>query len=308
MRTILASWIREANPDRLSEYSRRWSRENKGLRNRENREKTRERQKLRIANKKLRIANKLDRIHQSTRNLESKREAQRRRTEARQQGLKHYWTDTPCKNGHLAERFVCDNKCCECKKQRNHRYQARRYAADSDAVKQRLREYQLANPERYRKATKKWRDKNPGRVREYGRRAKAKRRSKRHESQVYFVRIGQHIKIGTTTNMNARLQQLRGSSAEEITVLLTIPGDRKLERALHDLLQEDRIRLEFFRDSWFIGEFIRRAAWDACNIDVGVSHPHETQDIATVSHVSQRSENDNDADAPPAHWQGCTQA
>jgi hypothetical protein len=273
---------RRANPDRIREHNRH--RENKGLRNRENREKTRERQKLRIANKlerqKLRIANSLGRVRQSPRNLEN----ERRRTEARQQGLKRYRTDTPCKNGHLA-RYVRDGKCCECRKQMSHRYQARRYAANSDAVKQRLREYQFANPERYRKATKKWRANNPDRVRGYGRRAAAVRRDRElHEPRVYFVRVEKHIKIGVITNIQARLRQFRAASAEEITVLLTMPGDRKLERDLHDLLQEDRVRLEFFRDSWFIGEFIRRAALEVCNnvapCSSSVSDPEDEQRAA----------------------------
>jgi hypothetical protein len=41
-------------------------------------------------------------------------------------------------------------------------------------------------------------------------------------SSVYFVRA----KIGFTTNMRRRLKSFRGASAEEITPLLTIPGDR----------------------------------------------------------------------------------
>ena len=76
---------------------------------------------------------------------------------------------------------------------------------------------------------------------------------------VYFVRIGKHIKIGVTTNLKGRLQSFRTSSAEEITVLLRIPGSREVERRLHDLFREERVRLEFFRDCWPIGEFIRFA-------------------------------------------------
>ena len=78
-------------------------------------------------------------------------------------------------------------------------------------------------------------------------------------SKVYFVRIGKHIKIGVTTNLKQRLQSFRTSTAEDITVLLTIPGDREVERRLHDLFQEERIRLEFFRDCYPVGEFIRLA-------------------------------------------------
>jgi hypothetical protein len=78
-------------------------------------------------------------------------------------------------------------------------------------------------------------------------------------SQVYFISVGKHIKIGFTTNLKSRLQTFRGSSAEEITVLLTIPGGREVERRLHDLFREERIRKEFFRDCWPVHEFIRFA-------------------------------------------------
>jgi hypothetical protein len=78
-------------------------------------------------------------------------------------------------------------------------------------------------------------------------------------SQVYFIRVGKHIKIGVTTNLESRLRSFRTASAEEITVLLTIPGDRAVESHLHGLFNEERIRGEFFQDCWLIGEFIRFA-------------------------------------------------
>jgi hypothetical protein len=81
-------------------------------------------------------------------------------------------------------------------------------------------------------------------------------------SVVYFVRIGKHIKIGTTISLKGRLQSFRTSSAEEITVLLIIPGGREVERRLHDLFREERIRLEFFYSSLRIGgRTITAAAW-----------------------------------------------
>ena len=73
---------------------------------------------------------------------------------------------------------------------------------------------------------------------------------------VYFIRIGQFIKIGYTTNLEQRIKSFHGASAELIDVLLTIPGDRDLEFRLHGLFQRHRIRNEFFRNVRLLGEFI----------------------------------------------------
>jgi hypothetical protein len=76
-------------------------------------------------------------------------------------------------------------------------------------------------------------------------------------SAVYFIRIGKFIKIGFTTNLAGRLKSFRTGTAESITVLLTIPGGRDLERRLHKLFHADRITgTEFFHDQWDICNFI----------------------------------------------------
>lgn len=58
------------------------------------------------------------------------------------------------------------------------------------------------------------------------------RRKKRHEDEcfVYYVRIGDHIKIGYTKNVPARMSQLR---TDVRNVLATEPGGPELERLRH---------------------------------------------------------------------------
>jgi hypothetical protein len=80
--------------------------------------------------------------------------------------------------------------------------------------------------------------------------------SNRAESVVYFIRVGKFIKIGVTTNLKKRIQALRGASNEQIYVLLTIPGDRRLERRLHELFGDARSRNEFFHYDARIQSFI----------------------------------------------------
>jgi hypothetical protein len=76
----------------------------------------------------------------------------------------------------------------------------------------------------------------------------AKRRSALEEqSQVYYVRIHDHIKIGYTTNITARMGQLRVSTS---AVLATEPGGQATERERHTEFADERIgRREDFNPS-----------------------------------------------------------
>lgn len=38
------------------------------------------------------------------------------RKEAKEKGLKRYFTGKACKNGHIAERLVCNKTCVECER------------------------------------------------------------------------------------------------------------------------------------------------------------------------------------------------
>lgn len=65
------------------------------------------------------------------------------------------------------------------------------------------------------------------------------------QAQVYYVGIGEHIKIGHTTNIRARMTQLR---VDVSAVLATEPGDQRLEAMRHKQFADLRIgRREDFR-------------------------------------------------------------
>jgi hypothetical protein len=74
-------------------------------------------------------------------------------------------------------------------------------------------------------------------------------RDRRHTEQslVYYVRIGDRVKIGYTTNMRARLPGLR---IDETAILATEPGGRELEAQRHEEFHAERIgRREDFNPS-----------------------------------------------------------
>lgn len=67
------------------------------------------------------------------------------------------------------------------------------------------------------------------------------------QAQVYYVRTGDHVKIGFTGNMVQRLSQLR---LNRDAVLATEPGGRELERQRHHEFSAERIgRREDFNPS-----------------------------------------------------------
>lgn len=75
--------------------------------------------------------------------------------------------------------------------------------------------------------------------------------------QVYIVRIGKHIKIGFSRNVARRMKAFETSNAD-VELLHAFDGDIALERRLHGLLAEARIKGEIFHQDWRIGAFIRQ--------------------------------------------------
>lgn len=83
------------------------------------------------------------------------------RYEAKQQGLKHYFTDLPCNRGHISKRKVSDSKCLECAR------------LSSLAIRQK-------DPERHREAVRKFRKLNPEKRRKHEHEGHARHREKRN--------------------------------------------------------------------------------------------------------------------------------
>ena len=82
------------------------------------------------------------------------------RAEAKEQGLKRYFTGKPCKHGHAVERYLSTGQCVECARER--RAKNRKYA----------REYarkRYAENLEYRAYCRKWREANRAKNRKYAR-------------------------------------------------------------------------------------------------------------------------------------------
>jgi len=78
-------------------------------------------------------------------------------------------------------------------------------------------------------------------------------------SFVYFIQAGQAgpIKIGKADQTGGRLRGLQGAHYRELRLLGETPGGLQLERHLHDVLAEFRIRGEWFRPTFPVLATIR---------------------------------------------------
>jgi hypothetical protein len=81
------------------------------------------------------------------------------RADAKAQGRRHYFTGKPCKHGHVAERFVSCHACTTCHEVSRAAFNARNPAYDQ----KRAIAYRQRNPDRARKACRRWALANPRR-------------------------------------------------------------------------------------------------------------------------------------------------
>ncbi|MCP4802279.1 MAG: hypothetical protein GY891_05390 [Bacteroidetes bacterium] len=112
------------------------------------------------------------------------------RKEARNNGLRHYFTGKPCKHGHIDKRYTNNSKCCKCvsllsssyyneniermrpeklKYQRENysklkesksSYSKKRYKENKEKIAEKNKQRRESNPERYKEYWKDYRKKN----------------------------------------------------------------------------------------------------------------------------------------------------
>jgi|DEB0MinimDraft_6_1074348.scaffolds.fasta_scaffold53708_3 5-methylcytosine-specific restriction endonuclease McrA len=104
------------------------------------------------------------------------------RKEAKELGLKHYFTGNPCPKGHIADRFVSNGTCAEClsiqaasfeKKAYDRAY----YKKNSDRISARGKVYYEENREKKLKQAAEWAANNKEKVRDIKKNYKFRRRS-----------------------------------------------------------------------------------------------------------------------------------
>lgn len=99
--------------------------------------------------------------------------------ERRDPAARFYFTGNPCKHGHVAQRYACNNECVECRKLKNKNLKQKQktwaernkerklavsrfhYQNNIEHEQQRSRDKWARNPEKVRATNNAWLDKNP---------------------------------------------------------------------------------------------------------------------------------------------------
>ena len=110
------------------------------------------------------------------------------RKDAQAQGLKKYFTGTPCRKGHVAERYVAGN-CCECVSQRKKELYQQNREAVLAYMKVQGAAYRAANPQKRAENAKRWKQKNAACVQELERqRRRANPEISRAKSKAHYYK------------------------------------------------------------------------------------------------------------------------
>ena len=79
------------------------------------------------------------------------------REAAREQGLKRFFTNIPCVNGHISERRTNDGKCVQCRKEQD----AKKHLKNRDANLLKMKQRYENNKEHYKEQASIWAKNNP---------------------------------------------------------------------------------------------------------------------------------------------------
>lgn len=89
--------------------------------------------------------------------------------------------------------------------------------------------------------------------------AHMRRREKRKRSgYVYFIRSGDHVKIGFSSNVRSRLNTIRTACAEDTFVCHVVPGTPRKERVYHKRFAQYRVRGEWFELKGQLAKYLER--------------------------------------------------
>jgi hypothetical protein len=103
---------------------------------------------------------------------------------------------------------------------------------------------------------------------------------------IYFVQeIGwfrSRVKIGYTSDVKRRLEQLRGASPSELKAVLVLPGDMQTEVIYHERFAQYRLHGEWFK----FGLKLRLFIWS----NFGTLSPYEDNEIEMTTQGNQEPE------------------
>lgn len=78
------------------------------------------------------------------------------------------------------------------------------------------------------------------------------------DHKVYFIKRGNHVKIGTSCRLNTRLSTLRTSTPHPLVLIGVIDGDTKVESAMHQRFAKYRVRGEWFKLEGALAKYVAK--------------------------------------------------
>lgn len=122
------------------------------------------------------------------------------RQEAKALGLRHYFTGDPCRDGHVAVRFVVNGWCKTCAAAESRKARAR----DPVRVRANNKKWRTANPDKVAAAAKRWNAANPERLR-----ARRSAAAQRHKDQRRISQRAWRLKSQDRHQASNRLRRAR---------------------------------------------------------------------------------------------------
>ena len=218
------------------------------------------------------------------------------RQEAKEKGLRFYFTGEPCKYGHVSVRYVSGTKCKECLKESDKRHKDKRSAYHREWYKKNKkqkdahnREWYKNNPERakrnrqnYYKANRenevegraKWRKRNPDYFKEwrkknpdYNKKYKAANLEKTRKLERERYNSDENYKITCLSrSMLSRALKRLGMSKESPTAVMTGYDHNELREHLESLFL-DGMSWENHGSVWEIDHKVPISRMVECGID-----------------------------------------
>lgn len=158
-------------------------------------------------------------------------ELPRTRAEAKEKGLRHYFTGKPCRNKHVANRKASTGNCVQCDVESY----KRSYEKNKDKIIKAAQEWYRANKKRkaatdlaryhakpaVRQQNKEWRERNPDKVKAYREKWVANNPDKHREVQRNYTANNPEAVQANVRKRRARLRNSDGAhTASDIAAIL----------------------------------------------------------------------------------------
>lgn len=148
--------------------------------------------------------------------------------EAKERGLKRYFTGKPCKHGHIAERLVSNGDCRECAaeyRNQNKDYFKEYRNQNKDKLAEQEKEYRKQNKDKIAAYGMEYRSKNKYKVAEYRKRyynqnkykvAEYKKWYRKKNPALYFLRKSLERMFGNWKGGRKKMEKLHGYTFEQL--------------------------------------------------------------------------------------------